>query len=135
MRGLEILRQRVHQPDPWLLYFLLNKDQEKFPILLEEFSIRKGSAGKGNYTGGNGVKRKIKFLQKMDVSLLTGRRKFSPHGLLGGEPALPGKNILSPKSGNEIELPSTATITVHPEDKLTIETPGGGGWGTPGHQS
>jgi 5-oxoprolinase (ATP-hydrolysing) len=109
--------------------------EDKFPILLEEFSIRKGSGGEGKFKGGNGVKRTFKFLKKMEVSLLTGRRKYPPHGLFEGANGLPGKNLLTKKNGNKIQIPSTATLTVYPEDRLMIETPGGGGFLIPENQN
>jgi 5-oxoprolinase (ATP-hydrolysing) len=109
--------------------------EDKFPILLEEFSIRKGSGGEGKFKGGNGVKRTFKFLKKMEVSLLTGRRKYPPHGLFEGANGFPGKNSLTKKNGNKIQIPSTATLTVYPEDRLMIETPGGGGFLNPENQN
>jgi 5-oxoprolinase (ATP-hydrolysing) len=101
----------------------------RFPVLLEEFSIRSQSGGKGKYSGGNGVVRKIRFLESMTAAILSSRRLISPFGLHGGEAGTVGKNYVIRKEGNIENLGSTATVEMQPGDVFTIETPGGGGFG------
>ena len=109
--------------------------EEKFPVIIEDFSSRQNSGGEGLYKGGNGCKRKIKFLEEVEVSLLTGRRKSTSHGLFGGSNGLPGKNSLISMEGKIKTLPPTATFKVKPGETLLIETPGGGGFGPKDPQS
>ena len=109
----------------------------RFPVVLESFSIRDRSGGKGRYNGGNGVIRKIRFLEKMTAGILSSRRVISPFGLEGGESGKVGKNYAltkcsrseTAKDGNIKELNSTATVEMEPGDIFVIETPGGGGFG------
>jgi len=102
----------------------------RFPVLVEDFSIRENSGGKGQYQGGNGVIRRIKFLEAMTAGILSGRRKFVPFGLAGGESGKPGRNAVERKDGTVEELESTATVQMQPGDIFRLETPGGGGYGT-----
>ncbi|HEY9678297.1 MAG TPA: hydantoinase B/oxoprolinase family protein [Drouetiella sp.] len=101
----------------------------RFPVILEEFSIRKGSGGKGLHTGGDGVIRKIKFREPVIASILSQRRKIAPHGLNGGSAGRPGSNYVIKNDGSSIELGATATIELESGDTFVIETPGGGGYG------
>ncbi|MBZ8182633.1 hydantoinase B/oxoprolinase family protein [Oscillatoria salina] len=101
----------------------------RFPVLLESFSIRPNSGGKGKYSGGNGTIRRIKFLEPMTAAILSSRRQIAPFGLAGGEPGLVGKNWLERQDGKVEELDSTATTLANPDDIFVIETPGGGGYG------
>jgi len=104
--------------------------ERRFPVVIEEFSIREGSGGAGKYRGGDGVRRIYRFLEEMEVSLLTERRVFAPYGLEGGEPGAKGVNTLI--RGEKIyNLGGKASFTVRRGDRVVIETPGGGGWGTP----
>lgn len=103
--------------------------EHRFPVRLERFSINPRSGGNGRHRGGNGVIRQIMFLRPMTVSLLTQRRDaYRPFGLHDGEPGERGKNELSSNGRTEV-LPSAAQFTVEAGDVLTIQTPGGGGWG------
>src|SRR5690625_6193132 len=71
----------------------------RYPVLLEEFSVREGSGGAGRMHGGNGATRKLRFLEPMTAAILANRRRLPPFGLEGGESALPGKNyVLDRKS-------------------------------------
>ena len=101
----------------------------RFPVLVEEFSIRENSGGKGRYSGGNGVIRRIKFLEPMTAGILSGRRKFAPFGLAGGESGKMGRNAVERNDGTVEELDSTATVEMEAGDVFIIETPGGGGYG------
>jgi 5-oxoprolinase (ATP-hydrolysing) len=107
--------------------------ERRTPVRLREFSIRRGSGGAGRHRGGDGVIRKIEFLAELDVSILSQRRgPYPPYGMAGGAPGALGRNWLSRVDGSEVELPNQAQFLARPGDVLTIETPGGGGWGPPG---
>ncbi|MDJ0680502.1 MAG: hydantoinase B/oxoprolinase family protein [Xenococcaceae cyanobacterium MO_167.B52] len=101
----------------------------RFPVLLESFSIRKNSGGQGKYHGGNGVVRKVRFLETMTAGILSSSRVNSPFGLAGGEAGKTGKNYVTKKSGISQQLNSTATVQMQPGDTFVIETPGGGAFG------
>jgi 5-oxoprolinase (ATP-hydrolysing) len=104
--------------------------ERRYPVRLLEFAIRTGSGGAGQYPGGDGVIRKLMFLQPMVVSLLTERRTRPPYGLAGGEAGSPGRNYRIRADGAIDELPGRAEFQVNPGDIVIIETPGGGGYGT-----
>jgi 5-oxoprolinase (ATP-hydrolysing) len=101
----------------------------RFPVRLEEFSIRRGSGGKGLYHGGDGAIRKIRFIESMTVTLLTSHRHTDPYGLEGGEAGARGRNYLIRESGETLELKGNDEIEVAVNDTIVIETPGGGGFG------
>ena len=75
--------------------------------------------------------REVQFLTKAQVTLLSDRRTFPPYGLNGGEPGAVGSNFLIRRNGDRLELPSKFTMWVESGDVLSIQTPGGGGWGKP----
>ena len=101
----------------------------RFPVLLEEFAIRKNSGGKGKHRGGNGVIRRIKFLEPMTAAILSSSRVVPPFGLNGGEAGATGRNYVIRNDGSIIDLASTATIQMESNDTFVIETPAGGGYG------
>ena len=101
----------------------------RFPVLLEEFSIRANSGGKGKYKGGNGVMRRIKFLEPMTAAILSSSRVIPPFGLNGGNAGATGRNYVIKNDGAIAELPSTATVQMESGDTFVIETPAGGGYG------
>ena len=101
----------------------------RFPVILEGFSIRHGSAGEGRYRGGNGVIRRIKFLEPMTAAILSNKRRTQPHGLNGGEDGTAGINRIERCNGRIQILAATETIKMEPGDVFIIETPGGGGFG------
>ena len=101
----------------------------RFPVLLKDFSIRENSGGEGKYRGGNGVRRKVLFREKMTANILSSCRKVAPLGLLGGASGKVGKNYVIRKDGKEEILDSTATVDMESGDMFVIETPGGGGFG------
>ncbi len=106
--------------------------ERRYPVRLHEFSIRHGSGGVGQHPGGAGIIRRIEFLRPLRVSLLTERRgEFAPYGLNGGEPGQRGRNTLTAADGTVTNLGGKASRMVAAGDTLTIETPGGGGYGTP----
>ncbi|WP_156840311.1 hydantoinase B/oxoprolinase family protein [Novosphingobium aquimarinum] len=103
----------------------------RFPVLLEAFEIREGSGGAGQYCGGDGVRRRIRFLAPMTATILANRRKVPPAGLAGGSPGAVARNWVE-RTGGEIEtLGATGSVTMAPGDVFVIETPGGGGYGAP----
>lgn len=101
----------------------------RFPVLLDEFSIRSGSGGAGLNKGGEGVLRRIRFLEPMTVSILSSHRDVPPFGIQGGAAGGIGINTLIRGDGRTETLPGCTRIQVGPGDALQIETPGGGGYG------
>ena len=105
--------------------------ERRYPVRVNEFSIRKDSGGNGLYQGGNGIVRRLEFLRSLKVSILSERRgEYAPFGLQGGESGALGKNsIKSASTGQTQQLGGKVAIEVNAGDELTIETPGGGGFG------
>jgi 5-oxoprolinase (ATP-hydrolysing) len=104
----------------------------RFPVRVETFAIRRGSGGDGHCRGGDGVIRRLRFLEAMTVGVLSSRRRTVPFGLEGGLPGLPGRNRwLKSGSGEVIELDGRVEVGVAPGDGIEIATPGGGGYGEP----
>jgi 5-oxoprolinase (ATP-hydrolysing) len=103
----------------------------RFPVLLEEFAIRPGSGGDGRWRGGDGAIRRLRFLEPMTVSTLTGHRRVRPYGMAGGSPGALGANQVRRTDGSVVRMASSDSVEVREGDVLVIETPGGGGYGTP----
>ena len=101
----------------------------RFPVLLREFAIRRGSGGGGHWRGGDGAIRRIEFRQPMTVSTLSGHRRVPPYGMAGGSPGQLGRNRVERADGSIVELAGCDSTEVQPGDMLVIETPGGGGYG------
>ncbi len=101
----------------------------RYPVVLDEFSIREGSGGKGRFRGGDGVTRRIRFLSRMTVAILAGHREVPPPGLDGGSPGGLGRTRIVRADGAVEELASADKRTVGPGDVWWLETPGGGGYG------
>jgi N-methylhydantoinase B len=99
----------------------------EFPMRVIEYSLRRGSGGRGRFSGGDGVVREFEALKPLRYSLLTERRRHAPPGADGGDPGHPGRNLLDGE-----ELPPKAIGRLAQGQRLRIETPGGGGFGTPG---
>jgi 5-oxoprolinase (ATP-hydrolysing) len=104
----------------------------RFPVLLEDFAIRRGSGGTGRWRGGDGAIRRIRFLEHMTVSTLSGHRRVAPYGMAGGSPGALGANRVECADGMVTEMAGCDSVDVQPGDVLVIETPGGGGYGRPG---
>jgi 5-oxoprolinase (ATP-hydrolysing) len=100
----------------------------RFPVLLESFAIRANSGGNGCHRGGNGVVRRVQFLEAMTAGILSGRRVISPCGLKGGEAGKVGRNYVERVDGKVENLGSTATVEMQAGDVFVVETPGGGGF-------
>jgi 5-oxoprolinase (ATP-hydrolysing) len=103
--------------------------ESRFPVLLEEFSIRPGSGGAGAHQGGNGGLRRIRFLEDMTAGILANRRSVPPFGLEGGAPGGLGRNWVERGDGRVEMLGATGSAQMAPGDVFVIETPGGGGFG------
>ncbi|HFC04747.1 MAG TPA: 5-oxoprolinase, partial [Rhizobiales bacterium] len=108
--------------DPEILEF-------RFPVILEDFHIRRNSGGAGRHKGGDGTSRTMVFREKMDVSLLTGHRRVPPFGLEGGSPGQCGKNFKRHKDGSLEPLKACDQTEVKPGEAIIIQTPTGGGYG------
>ena len=100
----------------------------RFPVVLEEFSIRRGSGGVGQYPGGDGVKRRLRFLEPMTLSLLSGHRRVPAFGLAGGGEGAVGVNSVAKKDTSPHVLDATVSMRIDAGDSLTLCTPGGGGY-------
>ncbi len=106
--------------------------ETKFPARLTHFGLRPGSGGVGRYRGGEGVIRRIEFLQPVTVSLLTSRRgQYQPYGLEGGGPGAAGLNIRIDRQGQRHELPAACYLELEAGESIELQTPGGGGFGKP----
>ncbi len=103
----------------------------RFPVLLREFAVRRGSGGAGRWHGGDGAVRRIEFTEPMTVTTLSGHRIVAPYGMAGGAPGGLGRNRVDRVDGTRVELAGCDSIDVRPGDVLVIETPGGGGYGAP----
>ncbi|HEY3948724.1 hydantoinase B/oxoprolinase family protein [Phenylobacterium sp.] len=103
--------------------------ERRFPVRVESFGVRHGSGGAGAQRGGDGSRRRIRFLAPMEAALLSSRREHAPQGLKGGGPALPGRQRLVAADGTVTELPGCFAVEVAAGDIIEIETPGGGGFG------
>ena len=101
----------------------------RYPVIVEEMGIRKDSGGQGEWCGGDGIVRQLRFKENVILTLLSQHRKERPYGMNGGEPGTTGKQILMRANGETIELNGLETIEVKEGDVLRIETPGGGGYG------
>ena len=100
------------------------------PVRIERYAIRRGTGGTGRYHGGDGIIRTYYFLDEVEASVLSERRTHQPYGLAGGAAGASGENVATGVDGTERHLPGKFRITLAPGSRLTIATPGGGGWGT-----
>ena len=104
--------------------------EARYPVRLIQFGLRTGSGGTGRWKGGDGIVREYEFLEPVDLSLLTSRRgMYRPYGAAGGQPGQGGRNWLIRRSTTE-PLPSSCHQQLHAGDRLLLETPGGGGFGS-----
>jgi len=101
----------------------------RYPVRLESYAIRTGSGGAGQWRGGNGGLRRIRFLEPMTASILSNNRRIAPFGMAGGEPGELGHNTVLRADGRLDVLHHVDTTEVNRGDTFIIETPGGGGWG------
>ena len=108
--------------DPEVLEF-------RFPVRLEEISIRHGSGGKGANKGGDGITRRMRFLEQMTVTTLCSHRRVPPFGLNGGAPGAVGKEWIERKDGSIVVHRGVDENEVYPDDVFVMQTPSGGGFG------
>jgi N-methylhydantoinase B len=99
-----------------------------YPLRVLRYEIRPGSGGAGQFRGGDGIIRDVQVLTEAQVTLLTESRERKPYGLSGGQPGMPGKNLII-RDGEKILLPGKGIFDLIPGDILSIRTPGGGGYG------
>jgi 5-oxoprolinase (ATP-hydrolysing) len=104
--------------------------ETRFPVVVERFAIRRGSGGAGAHKGGDGVERRIRFLEPMQAGILSNRRRVPPRGIEGGGDAQPGVNRVVRANGTEEVLTATDSAELAAGDAMLIETPGGGGYGS-----
>ncbi len=107
----------------------------RFPVRVESFALRRGSGGDGVHAGGDGILRRIRFLEAMQVNLVTGRRIEQPFGLAGGLPGQSGQNRILRTDGTAEDLAGVDHLAAQTGDILEIQTPGGGGFGPPAPQN
>jgi 5-oxoprolinase (ATP-hydrolysing) len=105
--------------------------EDRFPVRLERFAIRRGSGGAGRWRGGDGVVRWLRFLEPMTAAIISGSRRVAPFGLASGCPGRTGFNSRCLADGSVEELPGSVALSMAAGDVLRIETPGGGGYGRP----
>jgi 5-oxoprolinase (ATP-hydrolysing) len=105
--------------------------EHRHPVLVEAFGVRPSSGGAGRHRGGNGAVRRLRFLEPMSAAILSSHRAHRPFGLEGGQPGAAGRNTVTRADGRREDLPGCARVEMAAGDVLQIETPGGGGYGTP----
>ncbi len=103
----------------------------RYPVRLEEFRIRPESGGKGRHSGGDGIVRRLRFLEPMTTTVLTSHRVTEPFGVDGGEPGAAGRNAVERADGRIEELLGNDETEMAPDDTFVMETPGGGGFNAP----
>src|SRR5215467_10512057 len=110
--------------DPEVLEF-------RYPVVLEDFHIRQGSGGRGRWNAGDGVRRTIRFLEKMDCTILSGHRRVRPFGLAGGEAGQIGENWVRRKGGRMEKLEGCDATVIDAGEAIIIQPPTAGGYGKP----
>ena len=105
--------------------------ETRYPVRLDVFALRHDSGGAGRYRGGDGLVRRYVFTAPVTVSLLSERRSTAPFGLAGGNPARAGENRVEQRDGTTRVVGARDTFELAAGDALVVETPGGGGFGTP----
>jgi 5-oxoprolinase (ATP-hydrolysing) len=103
----------------------------RFPVILEDFAINRGSGGAGQWRGGDGTIRRVRFREKMTAVILANRRRIPPFGLQGGAPGMAGRNWVERTDGARVELTACDKAEMNPGDVFVIQTPSGGGFGPP----
>ncbi|MDA0815206.1 MAG: hydantoinase B/oxoprolinase family protein [Chloroflexi bacterium] len=100
-----------------------------YPFTVERYTLRPNTGGAGQHPGGDGLVREYRFEDHATVTLVTERRARAPRGRAGGHDGAPGRNLLVRANGETLDLGARAQVTVGPDDRIRVETPGGGGWG------
>ena len=101
----------------------------RYPVRLESYAIRRGSGGPGRWHGGAGGTRRIRFLEPMTVTTLSGHRRVPAFGLAGGAPGALGRHWVERADGSVTEMRGCDSVKLEPGDTFVLETPGGGGFG------
>ncbi|WP_368188375.1 hydantoinase B/oxoprolinase family protein [Aestuariibius sp. HNIBRBA575] len=104
--------------------------ETRFPVRIEEFSIRRGSGGAGAYRGGDGIVRKLRFNEPMTVTTLTSHRQTAPHGTAGGMAGATGENAVVRLDGHVEHMKGNDVAHMNAGDVFVLKSPGGGGYGT-----
>ena len=102
-----------------------------YPFRVTRYSLRPNSGGAGKHGGGDGIVRELELLCDADVTLLADRRRRGPYGICGGSDGTPGSNLVVRKDGSEDRIPEKGTVRLTRGERIRIESPGGGGWGSP----
>jgi 5-oxoprolinase (ATP-hydrolysing) len=123
--GVHVHMTNSRLTDPEILEF-------RFPVVLEDFHVRRGSGGKGQWNAGDGTKRTIRFRQKMDCAILSAHRKIRPFGMAGGEPGELGRTLVRRLDGRVDELAGADQTVLEAGEAVTVITPTGGGYGRAG---
>jgi 5-oxoprolinase (ATP-hydrolysing) len=110
--------------DPEVLEF-------RYPVVLEDFHIRAGSGGRGQWNAGDGILRAIRFLEPMECTILSGHRRVRPFGLAGGEAGQVGENWVRRTDGSREQLQACDATTIGAGETIIIQTPTAGGYGEP----
>ena len=110
--------------DPEVLEF-------RYPVVLEDFHIRKGSGGRGKWNAGDGIRRTIRFLEKMECTILSGHRRIRPFGMAGGENGQIGENSVRRHDGTMEKLKGADATVIDAGEAVIIQTPTAGGYGKP----
>jgi 5-oxoprolinase (ATP-hydrolysing) len=105
--------------------------ESRFPVVLEDFHIRRGSGGKGQWSAGDGTLRRIRFREPMELALLSGRRRVASFGVEGGDLGALGRNTVRRLDGSHETLQGCDQTTLEAGEAVEIVTPTGGGWGKP----
>ena len=103
--------------------------ETRFPVRLETFAIRKGSGGDGRWRGGDGITRRLRFLEPVTVTTLTSHRRTRPRGMAGGGDGEFGENVVIRKDGQRLPMEGNDQAKLDVGDVFEMLTPGGGGWG------
>jgi 5-oxoprolinase (ATP-hydrolysing) len=101
----------------------------RYPVLVEQFAIRRGSGGAGRWRGGDGARRRLRFREPMTAVIVSSRRRVAPFGLAGGADGVPGAQWVEHPGGGRTVLAEVDRAELRPGDVLVVETPGGGGYG------
>ena len=103
--------------------------ETRFPVQVEEFAIRQGSGGGGAFTGGNGIVRRLRFMEPMTVTVLSSHRVIPPNGAAGGLSGAVVKNSILRANGHFETLKGNDNAELDTDDVFIMKTPGGGGYG------
>ncbi|WP_082827094.1 hydantoinase B/oxoprolinase family protein [Pseudovibrio sp. WM33] len=120
--GVHVHMTNSRLTDPEVLEF-------RYPVLLEDFHIRKETGGKGKWHAGDGTKRTIRFLEKMDCAILASHRTIAPKGMQGGEDGQKGRTYVRRNSGQMEELKGCDQTILEAGEAITVVPPTSGGWG------